>query len=50
MDDVEKLVWHKFSISFRHWLNMDGVEKVCLAQILHPLSESVKLDGMTDMK
>ena len=35
MDDVEKLVWHKFSISFRHWLNMDGVEKVCLAQILH---------------
>jgi hypothetical protein len=47
---LKKFVWHKFSISFWYWTNMDGVEKVCLAQTLHPLSASVKLDGMTDMK
>ena len=37
---------HKFSILFRHRLNMDGVEFCLLAQTLHPLPVSIKSDGM----
>ncbi len=45
-----EVCYHKLSNHFRHWINMDGVEKACWAQTLHPFPVSVKSDGMTDMK
>ena len=41
--------WHKLSINFRHWLNMDGVEICLLKQTIQPFPVSVKFDGMTDI-
>ena len=37
--------WHKLSINFRHWLNMDGVEICLLKQTIQPFPVS----GMTDI-